>query len=84
MFLSIFRSLSRNITRRRKENIPFIVMKEKIRKRKHIKELRIKEKDTHVYKKCPKCKEYLRLPKKIGIHTVRCPKCSKEFTMKIK
>ena len=78
-----FRAMSRNIYKRRRENelymkiaskisAPFKMMKNKWRDRK-----------THVYKKCPSCKSNLRLPKEKGEHTVRCPRCSNRFDIKI-
>ena len=35
-----------------------------------------------MYKKCPKCKQKLRLPLKKGIHTVKCPNCKEKFEVK--
>ena len=69
----IFRSLSRNVAKRRKENERFCgfftLWKNKIRDRK-----------THVYRKCPSCKAVLRLPKAKGKHSVICPRCKNRFT----
>ena len=39
---------------------------------------------VHVYKKCPACGAVLRLPRRIGVHKTVCPKCGKEFTVKVK
>ena len=33
--------------------------------------------------KCEHCRAVLRLPKKPGKHTVRCPQCNKTFSVKI-
>ena len=80
---SLFRMLSRNIYKRKAENEKFLRFwkpvgnKFKLMKNKH------RDRKTHVYKKCPKCKTVLRLPKKKGTHTVRCPKCSERFEVKI-
>lgn len=41
-----------------------------------------KDKD-HVYRICPSCKANIRLPKKKGTHTVRCPRCGVLFEVKI-
>ena len=32
-----------------------------------------------MYKKCPKCKQKIRLPLKKGKHTVKCPNCGNSF-----
>lgn len=37
----------------------------------------------HVYRTCPECKANIRLPKKKGAHSVRCPRCSTLFDVKI-
>lgn len=37
----------------------------------------------HVYRTCPECKANIRLPKKRGKHSVRCPRCSTLFDVKI-
>ena len=35
-----------------------------------------------MYKKCPNCKQKIRLPLKKGKHTVKCPNCSYKFEVK--
>ena len=80
---AIFRVLSRNLEARRKENRFF---KEKINFLKNKQELyKTRKKDKcHVYKKCPMCKAVLRLPHRIGEHTTVCPRCGKEFKVKVR
>ncbi|MBO5321958.1 MAG: hypothetical protein J6B22_05070 [Clostridia bacterium] len=80
---ALFRVLSRNPEARRRENRFF---KEKVRfvkKQKEIYENRKNDK-LHVYKKCPDCKAVLRLPHRIGTHTTVCPRCGKEFKVKVR
>ena len=79
---AIFRLLSRNITRRRAENQAF--------RRVFARPLKAnglwKKKSTdraHVYKRCPNCKSQLRFPREKGEHTVRCPRCTCTFSVKI-
>ena len=43
-----------------------------------------KERKTHVFRNCPSCKATIRLPRKKGTHTVCCPKCSRDFEVKIR
>lgn len=73
--IAIFRFMSRNIAKRRRENEKFTgffkLMKNKRRDRK-----------THVYRKCPACRAVLRLPKAKGRHTVVCPRCKNRFSVK--
>lgn len=80
---ALFRILSRNIEARRRENIWFTKKLDFIKQRKDFYD-RKKADSLHIYKKCPACKAILRLPHRIGIHTTVCPRCNKEFTVKVK
>ncbi|MCL2425768.1 MAG: hypothetical protein FWD05_05475 [Oscillospiraceae bacterium] len=77
--LAIFRTLSRNIIRRRKENDIFIRYWWPIRTK--IKNLvaRVKQLRTHKRFKCPNCKNKLRVPRGKGKLQVTCPKCGEGF-----
>ena len=70
-----FRMFSKNIAARRRENERlcgfFKLLKNKFKDRK-----------THVYRKCPKCKAVLRLPKSKGKHYVVCPRCKERFQVR--
>lgn len=79
---SIFRLLSKNVYRRQRENAAFTGFFDKIKKKFRFWKTRIKDKD-HTYRKCPHCKSQLRLPKKKGKHSVRCPRCRNEFDVRI-
>lgn len=78
----IFRFFSRNIYGRSKENSKFKEIWRKVKSFLKLQKDRIKDRKTHVYKKCPKCKAVLRLPKKKGKHSVVCPRCSNRFDVK--
>ena len=71
----IFRTMSRNIAKRRAENQKFTGFF-KLRKNKW------RDRKTHVYRKCPSCKAVLRLPKAKGKHNVVCPKCRNRFEVR--
>ena len=83
MFYGIFRTLSRNLEARRRENYWFKNKLNFIMRQKELYNQRKNDK-FHVYKKCPSCKAILRLPYRIGTHTTVCPRCSREFTVKVK
>ena len=70
--LFIFRSLSKNIFDRSKENRIYLDIKNK--------RFKIKT-NNYIYKKCKKCKKKLRLPlpSSIGIKTVKCPNCKNKM-----
>ena len=73
--LIFFRMFSRNVTKRRRENEKFCGF---FRLRRN----RFRDRKTHVYRKCPKCRAVLRLPKAKGKHTVVCPRCKERFHVK--
>lgn len=80
--LIIFRSLSKNIIKRQKENRIYLELKEKICKFFRIRKRIIRDWNTNLYRKCPKCKTMLKLPLKKGKHTVKCPHCENRFQVK--
>ena len=64
------RSLSRNIQKRRKENQAFLRLRSRLfdyRNR---------------YFRCPKCRQTVRVPRKKGKISIRCPKCGEKFIRK--
>ena len=80
---AIFRVLSRNTYARKKENDWFTDKLNFIKKQREVTEQR--KRDTlHIYKKCPACKAVLRLPRRIGRHTTVCPRCGKEFKVRVR
>ena len=94
LIYSIFRVLSRNVYRRQKENQIYLKYVAKLRgiynKSKKVVKSKIsilkdrwRDRKTHVYKKCPHCKNTLRLPKIKGKHTAACPCCDARFDIKI-
>ena len=70
-----FRTMSRNIAKRRAENVKFCNFFKLIRN-KH------RDRKTHVYRQCPSYKAVLRLPKAKGKHTVSCPRCKHKFSVR--
>jgi DNA-directed RNA polymerase subunit RPC12/RpoP len=66
------RMFSRKIAARRRENEKFCGF---FRLRRN----KLRDRKTHVYKKCPSCRAVLRLPKAKGHHAVVCPRCKHRF-----
>ncbi|MBE6531927.1 MAG: hypothetical protein E7676_00270 [Ruminococcaceae bacterium] len=83
LIYAAFRVLSRNIYKRQRENMFFLKITEKPREFFKLLKCKFRDRKTHVYKKCPSCKNNLRLPKKKGKHTVSCPCCQNRFDIKI-
>jgi DNA-directed RNA polymerase subunit RPC12/RpoP len=77
-----FRVFSRNIAARKRESDWFFGIVRKVTSWFKLQKNRFKDRKTHVYKKCPKCKAVLRLPKRKGTNTVACPRCKHKFEVK--
>lgn len=82
MIYAVYRVFSKNIQARTAENRTFrkilFFISDKIKQQK------ARKADTsHIYKKCPNCKVTLKLPRRKGKHMTVCPKCGKEFTVRV-
>ncbi len=83
-FWMFFRLFSRNINARMGENRRLTEFLLKIKASKAFNERKRREKSTHIYKKCPYCSAMLRLPRKPGEHTAKCPRCKNTFKVKVR
>ena len=92
----LFRFFSRNLDARRRENMKWWNIKTKVAAKcaktpilktvaAFFKKLTVRAKNlpTKRYRTCPHCKAELCLPRRTGKHTVRCPRCTKEFGVRI-
>jgi len=83
VFISaIYRVLSKDRYRRSKENKKYLEIRDKVFGYFNYIKRRYRDRNTHMYKKCPKCKQRIRLPLKKGKHIVKCPKCRERFEVK--
>ncbi len=83
LFINIYRMLSKKLYVRQRENDIYLKITSSI-KRPFLRFFhRIRDRKTHVYKKCPNCKRVLKLRKIKGTHTVKCPICANHFNIKI-
>ena len=82
----IFRTLSRNIAGRQKENETFLIYWDWVKD--HTVGIRgwfttmgnrFRDRKTHKYFRCPKCHQMVRVPKNKGKVRIICPKCKEEF-----
>ena len=76
---TFYRVLSRNIYKRQQENEKFIKFIDKPKKFFNLQKCKVRDRKTHVYRRCPSCKNNLRLPREKGKHTVVCPCCKNRF-----
>ena len=82
--IAFIRTFSKNINARRKENQIYLTIRHKLFGFIPRTIKRFKERKIYLYKKCPNCHATLRLKRIKGSHTVACPKCSKEFSVKVR
>lgn len=80
----LFRIFSKNLYKRQAENRRFIGIKPKIKNYINVQKAKKRDKKTHVYRKCPNCKSYLRLKKIKGKHRAVCPRCSNSFDVYVR
>lgn len=83
LFINIYRMLSKKLYVRQKENAIYIKITSLIKRPLLRFFHRIRDRKTHVYKRCPNCKRVLKLRKVKGTHTVKCPICANHFNIKI-
>ena len=84
IFIVFSRFFSRNIYKRSAENRKYLQIKNKLIGFFTLSKSKARDRKTHIYKKCPSCKAVLRLPRKKGEHTVKCPKCTNRFDVKVR
>ena len=79
--VSLYRSLSRNMERRRLENIRFLQFARPIARRWNTFHTRAHDRE-HRYFKCPNCGQQMRAPRGKGRITVHCRSCGAVFEEK--
>lgn len=79
--LFLFRFLSKDISRRQKENERFVKLTSSVEKYCRRKYRQLTDKN-YKYFKCPKCSATLRVPRHRGNVTVTCPVCRNKFDKK--
>lgn len=83
MSISIFRTYSRNISKRRKENEQIMRVGRLIKRNLALLKLKFKEVRNHRFRTCPNCRVVIRTSTKRGKRTLSCPKCGTEFETRI-
>ena len=68
--ISVFRTFSRNIQKRYRENQQFLLFFKKLRDR------------QHRYYHCPRCRQQIRVPRGKRKISITCPKCKEKFIKK--
>jgi len=82
IFFCLYRMLSKNIYKRRRENNTYIKIKNEIIGWFRQKIYRIKNIRTQRFFRCPGCNVTIRVPRGKGRIEIRCPRCGKTFIKK--
>ncbi len=80
----VFRTLSKNLYRRQRENLWYINAESSVKSFFIRQKNKCRDIKTHRYIRCKCCKAQLRVKRRKGRHTVRCPKCKNEFSINIR
>ena len=80
--IAIYRTLSKNITKRRIENQKFMNLWYKLKNKWVGIRADFEERKTYKHFKCPSCGQKIRIPRGRGKVEIRCPKCSNKFIKK--
>lgn len=83
LIYAVWRPFSKAIWKRDKENRAFSAVLFRIKNWFLLVGRRIKFVKTSVFSVCPRCKAQLKLPRKRGKHTVKCPKCGNRYAIRI-
>lgn len=79
IFLTYYRMLSRNYSKRSAENTWYLKHTRIVRNRFNIHKIRMKIKRTHRIYACPHCRQKVKVPKGKGRIEISCPKCREKF-----
>ncbi len=79
---TVFRVLSKNISKRYAENQKFLEITKTPRSYFNLVKLQVRDRETSRYYICRKCHQQIRVPKGKGRIEIRCPKCGERFIRK--
>lgn len=83
LIYNFYRVFSKNHQARHKENQFYLKYSRKIKSWFNLQTRKFKERKDYRFRVCPNCKQTLRLKNEKGRHTVNCPKCKKDFEVRI-
>ena len=81
--IALYRTLSKNINARQKENMKFEQFLWKVKNWWVGVRADFEERKTYKHFKCPSCGQKIRIPRGRGKVEIRCPKCSNRFIKKV-
>ena len=78
------RMLSKNVDKRSEENREFLRKWNPVKGRLELYLRMFRERKTHKYVRCPRCRAFLRFPREKGAHSASCPRCGEHFDFRIR
>ena len=85
LVLLLWRCFSRNIAARQKENALWLRLCGRCREKARLLRCRFRDRRTHVYRTCPHCHAVVRLPRaQKGSKVCNCPRCRRDFSVRIR
>lgn len=84
---SVFRAMSRNVYKRRRENEAYLKASRAVKRFFNGNTAScgsIRDDAYHIFRNCTRCGATLRLPRRVGKHSVKCPKCGHGFYVRSK
>ena len=82
IFFNLYRTMSRNIPARQRENQWYLAQRNKISGWFRQKKIRAQQSKDYAFFACPECKTVARVPKGKGTIRITCPKCREVYTRK--
>ena len=83
IIVAYYRFFSKRIYLRSNENQKYLVYQKKVSRFFKNKKKAFQERKTHVYFRCPKCKQTIRAPRGKGKIKITCSKCKHPFVKKV-
>lgn len=80
MVYAYFRMFSKNTSKRYRENVIYMQLKNKLVSRFKSEKSQFKQRKTYHIYRCPTCRQKIRIPRGKGRICITCPKCKTEFT----
>lgn len=80
MVWSLFRTFSKNIPARMRERDTYLRLKSNMQKKWRLYKRMWRERKTHRYFTCKRCRAVIRIPKGRGTIDVGCPRCGERTT----
>lgn len=77
-----FRVISRNVSKRREENLRFLRLLSSVKGWFVLRGRMIRDLPGYKYFKCPRCSQRIRAPRKKGKILISCQKCGEQFEKK--